>query len=90
MEEFNVLTGRRKRILFDLLTSQGAPALGDLAFRSPPSHRAQDVDSIFHIIKGLVCLLPGCVFYLEFNGHCQVLIPEVPLRRRWVCLPREE
>ena len=76
-EEFSSLTGERKRMVYDLLLTQGAPALEDLTTRSRPSCRARDVDSVFKVIKGLVRPLPSSMYYLNLNNGFQDVIPEV-------------
>ena len=68
-------------MLYDLLLTQGAPALEDLTTRSRPSCRARDVDSVFKVIKGLVRPLTNCTYYLKLNHGFQDVISEVSVWR---------
>ncbi|KAI1785820.1 hypothetical protein LXA43DRAFT_1065555 [Ganoderma leucocontextum] len=72
-EVFDSLTGERKRTLYDFLMAQGAGAVEELAVQSPPSHRAQDFDDVFRIIKGLCrCGIDGFVCLVKSNDTYQL------------------
>lgn len=62
-EEFTGLTGERKRILLDMLVTHSASTWEDLAIRSPPSGHAEELDNTLKLIKGLVSLWCGRIFF---------------------------